>query len=47
MKKQKISEFTDERNKLHIDEPGTLEAVINKYGDLLKNGLVTVEYLTF
>jgi len=45
--KQKISEFTDERNRLHIDEPKTLEGTINKYGSLLKNGLVTVEYLTF
>jgi hypothetical protein len=45
--KQKISEFTDERNKLHIDEPETLEATINKYGSLLKNGLVTIDYLLY
>ena len=45
--KQKISEFTDERNRLHIDEPKTLEGTINKYGSLLKNGLVTVEYLLY
>ena len=45
--KQKISEFTDERNRLHIDEPEALDATINKYGSLLKNGLVTVEYLLY
>ena len=45
--KQKISEFTDERNKLHIDETELLEAIIKKYGYLLKNGLITIDYLLY
>jgi len=45
--KQKMSEFTDERNRLHIDEPEALETIINKYGVLLRNGLVNVDYLLY
>ena len=45
--KQRISEFTDERNRLHIDEPDALEAIVNRYGALLKNGLITVDYLLY
>jgi len=45
--KQKMSEFTDERNRLHIDEPEALEAVIDKFGALLRNGLVTIDYLLY
>ena len=45
--KQKISEFSDKRNNLHIDEPEALDEIINKYGALMRNGLVTVEYLLY
>ena len=45
--KQKISEFTDKRNRLHIDEPEALEAIIDKYGVLLKNGMVNIDYLLY
>ena len=45
--KQKISEFTDVRNRLHIDEPEEFETIVNQYGTLLKNGLVTVDYLLY
>jgi len=44
---QKISELTDERNRLHIDNPEALEAIIDKYGALLRNGLVTIDYLLY
>jgi len=45
--KQKISKFTDVRNRLHIDEPEEIETIVNQYGALLKNGLVTVDYLLY
>jgi len=45
--KQKMSEFTDMRNNLHIDEPETLESIIDKYSVLMRNGLVTVDYLLY
>ena len=45
--KQKLSEFSDARNRLHIDEPEALEAIIDKYGALLRNGMVTVDYLLY
>ena len=41
----RMKEFHLERKMLHIDNTGQVEAVVEKYCPLLKNGLVTVDYL--